>query len=143
MNIETLEVSMPTPRAISASSTVARTTAPMRVRSMANQSASPIAAASAIMKMRYTGRCNAPTTTLRESAAGGWMIRLSPPQMSSAACWKRNAKPTVSSTWRSGSKPSGRRNMRSIRSRRARWRQRRRRKREHPGAGAPITVSAT
>ena len=34
MNIDTREVSMPTPRAISASSTVARTIAPMRVRSM-------------------------------------------------------------------------------------------------------------
>ena len=37
-----------------------------------------------------------------------------PPQMSSAACWNRNAKPTVSSTCRSGSNPSGRRNTRSI-----------------------------
>ena len=42
------------------------------------------------------------------------MSKLLPLQMSSAACWNRNAKPTVSSTWRSGSKPSGRRKMRSI-----------------------------
>src|SRR5262249_22781609 len=48
------------------------------------------------------------------SASGGLMSKLLPVQMSSAACWKRNAKPTVSSTWRSGSKPRGRKNTRSI-----------------------------
>ena len=37
-----------------------------------------------------------------------------PVQISSAACWNRKAKPTVSSTCRSGSKPSGRKNTRSI-----------------------------
>ena len=52
MNMEMREVSMPTPRAICASSTVARTAAPMRVFSMTSQSASPIAAAMAIMKTR-------------------------------------------------------------------------------------------
>ena len=48
------------------------------------------------------------------SASGGLMSKLLPVQMSSAACWKRNAKPTVSSTWRSGSNPKGRKNTRSI-----------------------------
>ena len=48
------------------------------------------------------------------NAAGGLMSILLPPQMSSAACWNRKAKPTVSSTCRNGSKPSGRRNTRSI-----------------------------
>jgi len=42
------------------------------------------------------------------------MSKLLPVQMSRAACWKRKAKPTVSSTWRNGSKPSGRRNTRSM-----------------------------
>src|SRR5688572_444424 len=56
MNMDTREVSMPTPRAISASSTAARTMAPMRVFSMVSHNASPIAAAIEIMKMRYTGR---------------------------------------------------------------------------------------
>ena len=51
-NIETRLVSMPTPRAICASSTVARTAAPMRVRSIASHSATPMATASTIMKMR-------------------------------------------------------------------------------------------
>ena len=48
------------------------------------------------------------------SASGGLMSKLLPVQMSSAACWNRNAKPTVSSTCRSGSNPSGRRKIRSI-----------------------------
>jgi hypothetical protein len=43
---------MPTPRAISASSTAARTTAPMRVFSMASHSARPMARAVPIMKIR-------------------------------------------------------------------------------------------
>ncbi len=55
-----------------------------------------------------------PITTLLVSASGGLMSKLLPVQMSSAACWKRKAKPTVNSTWRSGSNPSGRRKMRSI-----------------------------
>ena len=48
------------------------------------------------------------------SAAGGLMSKVLPVQISSAACWNRKAKPTVSSTCRSGSKPSGRRKTRSI-----------------------------
>ena len=55
-----------------------------------------------------------PTTMLWVNASGGLISKLLPVQISSAACWNRNAKPTVSSTWRSGSKPSGRRKMRSI-----------------------------
>ena len=56
MNIEMRLVSMPTPRAICASSTVARTAAPMRVFSMASQVAIPITSAIAIMKTRNSGR---------------------------------------------------------------------------------------
>jgi len=52
ISIEMREVSMPTPRAICASSTVARTAAPSLVFSMASHSTRPIAAAIAIMKMR-------------------------------------------------------------------------------------------
>ena len=48
------------------------------------------------------------------NTAGGLMSMLLPPQISSAPCWNRKAKPTVSSSWRNGSKPSGRRNTRSI-----------------------------
>ncbi len=44
-----------------------------------------------------------PTTMLCVNAAGGLMSMLLPPQMSSAPCWNRKAKPTVSSTWRSTS----------------------------------------
>ena len=50
--IEMREVSMPTPRAICASSTVARTCAPIRVFSITSHSTRPIAAAMAIMKTR-------------------------------------------------------------------------------------------
>ncbi len=52
MNMEMRDVSMPTPRAICASSTVARTAAPMRVFSIASQSATPMMSAVAIMKTR-------------------------------------------------------------------------------------------
>ena len=53
-------------------------------------------------------------TMLRVSASGGLMSKLFPVQISNAACWNRKAKPTVSSTCRSGSKPNGRRKIRSI-----------------------------
>ena len=52
MNMEMRLVSMPTPRAICASSTVARTAAPMRVFSITSQIATPITKASAIMNIR-------------------------------------------------------------------------------------------
>ena len=52
MNIEMRFVSMPTPRAICASSTVARTAAPILVFSIASHSAIPITIAMVIMKTR-------------------------------------------------------------------------------------------
>ncbi len=48
------------------------------------------------------------------AALGGVISKLLPLHRSSAACWNRKANPTVSSTCRSGSNPSGRRKMRSI-----------------------------
>ena len=74
----------------------------------------PMASAVPIMNTRYSGRYSPPTTTLLVNTSGGLMSKLLPVQMSSAACWNRNAKPTVSSTCRSGSNPSGRRKIRSI-----------------------------
>ncbi len=53
-----------------------------------------------------------PITTLVVSSFGGLMSMLLPPQMSSAPCWNRKAKPTVSSTWRSTSLSIGRMEMR-------------------------------
>src|SRR5579864_531647 len=41
-----------------------------------------------------------PITMLFDSVAGGVMSMLLPPQMSSAPCWNKKAKPTVSSTCR-------------------------------------------
>ena len=52
MNIEMRLVSMPTPRAICASSTVARTAAPMRVFSITSHSKMPMATAMPIMNTR-------------------------------------------------------------------------------------------
>ena len=48
------------------------------------------------------------------SASGGLISKLLPVQISSAACWNRNAKPTVSNNCRNGSKPNGRKKNRSI-----------------------------
>src|SRR5262249_20992122 len=79
--MEMRDVSMPTPRAICASSTVARTAAPIRVFSMTSQSATPITAATLIMKIRYPGRYNPPTTAVCVSLAGGMMSMLSPPDV--------------------------------------------------------------
>src|SRR5262249_7439207 len=48
---------MPTPWAISASSTAARMIAPVRVPSSASHSAAPMTIATATMKSRYAGKC--------------------------------------------------------------------------------------
>jgi hypothetical protein len=54
--IEIRKTLIPTPRAISGSSTVARIIAPMRVRSSVSQSVSATTTATTTMKMRYTGK---------------------------------------------------------------------------------------
>ena len=53
-----------------------------------------------------------PITMLCVNALGGLMSMLLPPQMSSAPCWNRKAKPTVSSTCRSTSLSIGTMEMR-------------------------------
>jgi hypothetical protein len=56
MNMETREVSIPTPRAISASSTVARIMAPTRVFSIVSHRIKPMKSAMPIIKIRYIGK---------------------------------------------------------------------------------------
>jgi len=60
---DTVGTRMPTPCAISASSTAARIIAPTRVRSSASHSSAPITTATAMMKMRYLGKRSPPAVT--------------------------------------------------------------------------------
>ena len=69
-NSDTRGTLMPTPPAISASSTAARIIAPTRVRSIASQSASPTTTATTTMKMRKIGNTAPPRRTVPVSSFG-------------------------------------------------------------------------
>ena len=86
MSMEMREVSMPTPRAIWASSTVARTAAPMRVFSIASHRAIADRQRHGDHEHPVERQVEAADHDALGQAAGGVMSKLLPVQMSSAAC---------------------------------------------------------
>src|SRR5690606_10183708 len=106
---------MPMPAAVAASSTPARTMAPIRLRSRNHHSSAATTAPNSTRNTRYLGSIVSPSANTPARASGGAMLRMSGPHRYLQISPNTKMKPKVSNTWsRCGRLYIGRMKRRSI-----------------------------